>query len=140
MIKTENELSRTHWAEPRRRSRASCPWPLRKVSNWTSLALENTRVAEWLRLWFELYAKPNIRSSTAGYYRRAMEEYTIPRMGTTKLNKLTSREIQKLYKDLLENGRTRVAVWVKFFRHLKVRIFYIAKRPENNRFRGVLWS
>ena len=64
-------------------------------------------VAEWLRLWFELYAKPNIRPSTAGYYRRAMEEYTIPRIGTTKLNKLTSREIQKLYKDLLENGRLR---------------------------------
>ena len=35
-------------------------------------------VAEWLRVWFELYAKPNIRPSTAGYYRRAMEEYTIP--------------------------------------------------------------
>lgn len=64
-------------------------------------------VTEWLRLWFDLYAKPNIRPSTAGYYRRAMEEYTIPRIRTTKLNKLTSREIQKLYKDLLENGRTR---------------------------------
>ncbi len=64
-------------------------------------------VAEWLRLWFELYAKPNIRPSTAGYYRRAMEEYTIPRIGATKLNKLTSREIQKLYKDLLESGRLR---------------------------------
>ena len=58
-----------------------------------------------MRLWFELYAKPNIRPSTASYYRRAMEEYTIPRIGTIKLNKLTSREIQKLYKDLLENGR-----------------------------------
>ncbi len=64
-------------------------------------------VAEWLRLWFELYAKPNIRPSTAGYYRRALEEYTIPRIGHIKLNKLTSREIQKLYKDLLETGRLR---------------------------------
>ena len=64
-------------------------------------------VAEWLHLWFELYAKPNIRPSTASYYHRAMEEYTIPRMGHIKLNKLTSREIQKLYKDLLENGRLR---------------------------------
>ena len=64
-------------------------------------------VAEWLRVWFELYAKLTIRPSTAGYYRRAMEDYTIPRIGTTKLNKLTSREIQKLYKDLLENGRLR---------------------------------
>ena len=34
-----------------------------------------------------------------------MEEYTIPHIGHRKLNKLTSREIQKLYKDLLENGR-----------------------------------
>ena len=66
-------------------------------------------VAEWLRLWFELYAKPNIRPSTAGYYRRAMEEYTIPRIGSIKLNKFTSREIQKLYKDLLENGSLAAA-------------------------------
>lgn len=64
-------------------------------------------VAEWLLLWFELYAKPNIRPSTAGYYRRALEEYTIPRTGSIKLNKITSWEIQKLYRDLLENGRLR---------------------------------
>ncbi|MHA5218676.1 tyrosine-type recombinase/integrase [Dysosmobacter sp. Phy] len=64
-------------------------------------------VAEWLRIWFELYAKPNIRPSTAGYYKRGIEQYTVPRIGTIKLNKLSSREIQKLYKDLLESGRTR---------------------------------
>ena len=64
-------------------------------------------VAEWLRVWFELYAKPSIRPSTAGYYKRGIEQYTVPRIGAIKLNKLTSREIQKLYKDLLENGRTR---------------------------------
>ena len=64
-------------------------------------------VAEWLRVWFEFYAKPNIRPSAAGYYLRAMEEYTVPRIGSIKLNKLTSREIQKLYKGLLENGRLR---------------------------------
>ena len=64
-------------------------------------------VAEWLRLWFELYAKPSIRPSTAGYYKRGIEQYTVPRIGSVKLNKLTSREIQKLYKDLLESGRTR---------------------------------
>ena len=64
-------------------------------------------VAEWLRLWFELYAKPSIRPSTAGYYKRGIEQYTVPRIGAIKLNKLTSREIQNLYKDLLESGRTR---------------------------------
>lgn len=60
-------------------------------------------VAEWLHLWFDLYTKPNIRLSTAAYYRRAI----IPRIGSIKLNKLTSREVQKLYKGLLENGRLR---------------------------------
>ena len=64
-------------------------------------------VAEWLRLWYELYAKPNICPTTAEYYRRCIELHTIPRIGDIKLNKLTSREIQKLYKDLQENGRLR---------------------------------
>ena len=64
-------------------------------------------VAEWLRVWFELYAKPSIRPSTAGYYKKGIEQYTVPRIGNIKLNKLTSREIQKLYKDLPENGRLR---------------------------------
>ena len=64
-------------------------------------------VAEWLRLWYELYAKPNIRPTTAEYYRRCIELHTIPRIGDIKLNKLTSREIQKLYKGLQENGRLR---------------------------------
>ena len=64
-------------------------------------------VAEWLRLWFELYSKPHVRPSTADYYRRSIEQYTIPRIGSIKLNKLTCRDIQKLYKDLQENGRER---------------------------------
>ena len=38
-------------------------------------------VAEWLRVWFELYAKSNIRPSTAGYYRRAMESTPSPGLG-----------------------------------------------------------
>lgn len=64
-------------------------------------------VAEWLRLWYELYAKPNIRSTTADSYRLGIEKHVIPRIGDIKLNKLTSREIQKMYKDLQENGRLR---------------------------------
>ena len=64
-------------------------------------------VGEWLRLWYELYAKPNIRSTTADSYRLGIEKHVIPRIGDLKLNKLTSREIQKMYKDLQENGRLR---------------------------------
>ncbi|WP_417045187.1 hypothetical protein [Dysosmobacter sp.] len=56
-------------------------------------------MVEWLRLWFELYAKPNIRPSIAGYYPRIMEEYTIPRIGHIKQDKLTIWDSQKLYKE-----------------------------------------
>ena len=64
-------------------------------------------VAEWLRLWYDLYAVRNVRPTTVAAERRSIELHVIPRIGDIKLNRLTSREIQKLYKDLLENGRLR---------------------------------
>ena len=62
-------------------------------------------VATWLRNWYELYAQPNIRTATADRYKLMIETYTIPRIGKIKLKKLTSRDLQKLYKDLMEHGR-----------------------------------
>ncbi len=62
-------------------------------------------VATWLRSWYEIYAKPNIRISTANRYQLMVEQYTIPRIGSIKLTKLTSHDLQKLYKELMENGR-----------------------------------
>ncbi len=51
------------------------------------------------------YAKPNVRVATADRYRLMIETYTIPRIGRIKLKKLTSRDLQRLYKDLMEKGR-----------------------------------
>ena len=62
-------------------------------------------VATWLRNWYELYAQPNVRMATADRYKLMIETYTIPRIGKIKLKKLTSRDLQKLYKDLMEQGR-----------------------------------
>ena len=64
-------------------------------------------MASWLRTWYELYSKPNVRPSTAEYYRRSIEQHVVPRIGNIKLNRLTSRDIQKLYRDLRESGRLR---------------------------------
>ena len=69
---------------------------------------EEYTVATWLRTWYDLYAKPNIRIATADQYHLMIETYTIPRIGKIKLTKLTSRDLQKLYKDLMENGRVHV--------------------------------
>ena len=62
-------------------------------------------VATWLRTWFDLYAKPHIRPSTMNYYQRNIEQHIIPVIGDIPLNKLTTRDLQKLYNDLMENGR-----------------------------------
>ena len=69
---------------------------------------EEYTVAAWLRTWYELYAKPNVRTVTANRYELIIERYTIPRIGTIKLKKLTTRHLQKLYKELLEDGRIHV--------------------------------
>ena len=62
-------------------------------------------VATWLRTWYDLYTLPNIRQATADRYKLMIETYTIPRIGKIKLKKLTSRDLQKLYKYLMEHGR-----------------------------------
>ena len=68
---------------------------------------EDYTVASWLRSWYELYAKPNVRPATADRYHLIIETYTIPRIGKIKLKRLTSRDLQKLYKDLMEKGAKR---------------------------------
>ena len=39
-------------------------------------------VATWLRSWYDIYAKPNVRVATADRYRLMIEQYTIPWCGT----------------------------------------------------------
>ena len=63
----------------------------------------------WLQTWYELYAKPHLRFSTAEYYRRGIEQHITPRIGNIPLKKLTGRDLQGLYKDLREHGRLREA-------------------------------
>ena len=55
---------------------------------------EDYTVATWLRNWYELYAKPNVRPAIADRYHLIIETYTIPRIGRIKLSKLTSRDLQ----------------------------------------------
>ena len=73
-----------------------------------SKAADVYTVASWLRTWYELYAKPNVRTATANRYELIIETYTIPRIGNIKLKMLTTRHLQKLYKELLESGRIHV--------------------------------
>ncbi len=60
---------------------------------------------EWLRTWFELYSKPNLRETTQEQYTNFLEKHLIPNIGDIPLDKLTSLRLQKLYQDLRTSGR-----------------------------------
>ena len=93
------------------KTQAECKAKLKKAIE-ESQALDISRaneytVATWLQTWFELYAKPHIRPSTMNYYHRNIEQHVAPAIGDIPLNKLTTRDLQKLYNDLQSNGRLR---------------------------------
>ena len=64
-------------------------------------------VAEWVRLWFETYSKPSIREQTAYYYNNYIEKHIVPGLGSIKLDKLTTLQIQQFYNKLKTSGRVQ---------------------------------
>lgn len=62
-------------------------------------------VEEWLRLWYELYSRPNLRETTREYYSNFIENHLIPRIGTALLDQLTGLRLQKLYQELRVSGK-----------------------------------
>lgn len=55
--------------------------------------------------WFENYAKVKVRPSSHQTYRGYIDNHIKPNIGKIPLEKLTSLELQKLYKKLLNSGR-----------------------------------
>ena len=100
--KTKNVLAKTQ-AEVKEKLRKA-PEESRELDIIRS---DDYTVGEWAKTWFELYSKPNVRPNTAEYYRRLIDCHVIPYIGHIKLNKLTTRDIQKLYNDLKDHGRVR---------------------------------
>ena len=62
-------------------------------------------VGQWMEVWFEHYAKVKVRPSSHQTYRGYIDNHIKPSIGKIPLEKLTSLELQKLYKKLLEGGR-----------------------------------
>ncbi len=62
-------------------------------------------VGEWMEVWFEDYAKIKVRPSSHQTYRGYVDNHIGPNIGDIPLEKLTSLELQKLYKKLLTKGR-----------------------------------
>lgn len=66
-------------------------------------------VEEWLTRWLDEYAAPRVREGTLRGYRLSIEKYIVPRMGERRLTALKERDLRRLYKFLLRNGRLREA-------------------------------
>jgi len=61
---------------------------LEVVEQTDIIRAEDYTVASWLTTWYTLYAKPNVRVSTAEYYRRNIKLHVNPSIGNIKLANL----------------------------------------------------
>ena len=66
---------------------------------------KNGTVGQWLDTWFDNYAKLKVRPSSHQTYRGYIDHHIKPYIGSIPLSKLTSLELQQLYKTLLTDGR-----------------------------------
>ena len=62
-------------------------------------------VAKWCWLWYENYCKPSVKDSTAEYYRSCIEHHVVPGIGSIKLDKLTTLDLQQFYNKTRQSGR-----------------------------------
>lgn len=68
---------------------------------------ENSKMplGQWLDRWLEEYAAPSVRPSTLEGYRGYVERNIKPYLGDKPVGKVTREDVQKLYRELQENGR-----------------------------------
>ena len=62
-------------------------------------------LGQWMDVWFENYAKLKVRPSSHQTYKGYIDNHIKPHVGSIPLSKLTSLDLQKLYKMLLAEGR-----------------------------------
>ena len=62
-------------------------------------------IGQWMDVWYENYAKIKVRPSSHQTYKGYIENHIKPNIGDIPLEKLTTLDLQRLYKTLLANGR-----------------------------------
>ena len=62
-------------------------------------------VASWMEEWFENVAKLKVRPSSHQTYRGYIDHHIAPNIGKIPLEKLSTMDLQKLYRKLMNKGR-----------------------------------
>jgi len=70
-----------------------------------TIKAEQYTVGQWMDVWFENYAKIKVRPSSHQTYKSYIENHIKPNIGSVPLGKLSSLQVQKLYRKLLAKGR-----------------------------------
>ena len=78
---------------------------IQETSEVDTLKAAQYTVGQWMDIWFENYAKIKVRPTSHQTYRGYIDNHIKPNIGKIQLNKLTTLELQKLYKKLLSRGR-----------------------------------
>lgn len=66
---------------------------------------EEYTVGQWMDVWYETYCIIKVRRSSHQTYRGYIDNHIKPYIGSIKLNKLTTLDLQRLYGKLLKSGR-----------------------------------
>ena len=62
-------------------------------------------LGQWLDIWYENYCMLKVRASSHSTYKGYIEHHIKPTLGDMPLEKVTTLDLQKLYKKLLTEGR-----------------------------------
>ncbi len=96
----KNVLGRTQ-AEVKAKLKAA----IEANTNLDIVKAEQYTVGQWMDVWFENCAKIKVRPSSHQTYRGYIDNHIKPNIGSVPLSKLSSLDLQKLYKKLLNGGR-----------------------------------
>ena len=99
---SRNVLGRTQ-AETKEKLKAA----IKQAEQVDVTQYEKYTVGQWANTWFETYAKPNIRESTAMYYQNYIDNHIVPNIGKIPLKKLTTLDLQKFYNKMKTSGRVQ---------------------------------
>lgn len=73
------------------------------------LKKQSYTIEQWLKVWYELYSKSNLKESTQAQYTYFIQNILNPHIGNMPLEQVTGFSLQKLYQELRTNGRTHTS-------------------------------
>ena len=85
-------------------AKAKLKQAIEKAKGLDAAKVGRSTVGQWMEVWFEHYAKVKVRPSSHQTYRGYIDNHIKPNIGKIPLEKLTSLDLQKVYKKLLEKG------------------------------------